>query len=115
MFSRFFIERPIFATVLSIVIVVAGATALISLPIAEYPNLSPPTIKVTAIYPGADAQVIASTVAAPIEQEVNGVEGMLYMSSTCSGDGTYTLSITFETGCRSRHRVGTGSEPGRSS
>ena len=98
MFSRFFIERPIFATVLSIVIVVAGATALLGLPIAEYPNLSPPTIQVKAIYPGADAQVIASTVATPIEQEVNGVEGMLYMNSTCSGDGTYTLSVTFETG-----------------
>lgn len=98
MLSKFFIDRPIFATVLSLVIMVAGGTALTGLPIAAYPDLAPPTISVTAIYPGADAQTIASTVAAPIEQEVNGVEGMLYMQSTCSGDGTYTLNVTFETG-----------------
>ena len=98
MLSRFFIARPIFATVLSLVIVVAGGTALLGLPIAAYPDLAPPTISVNAVYPGADAETIASTVAAPIEQEVNGVEGMLYMQSTCSGDGTYTLNITFETG-----------------
>ncbi|MEE9130445.1 MAG: multidrug efflux RND transporter permease subunit [Phycisphaerales bacterium] len=98
MLSKFFISRPIFATVLSLLIVVAGGTALVSLPIAEYPDLAPPTISVTAVYPGADAETIALTVAAPIEQEVNGVEGMLYMRSTCSGDGTYTLNVTFETG-----------------
>lgn len=98
MLSRFFIQRPIFATVLSIVIVLVGLVSLISLPIAEYPDLSPPMIKVSALYPGADAQVIADTVASPIEQEVNGVEGMLYMSSTCSGDGSYNLSVTFQTG-----------------
>jgi len=96
--SRFFIHRPIFATVLSIVIVLLGVVSLLGLPVAEYPDLAPPQIKVTARYPGADAQVIADTVAAPIEQEVNGVEGMLYMSSTCSGDGSYSLAITFETG-----------------
>jgi len=96
--SKFFISRPIFATVLSLVIMVAGGTALLGLPIAEYPNLAPPTISVTAIYPGADAETIASTVAAPIEQEINGIEGMLYMQSTCSGDGTYGLNVTFETG-----------------
>ena len=96
--SRFFIERPIFAAVVSIVIVVAGIVSLLTLPIAEYPDLAPPTIEVSAVYPGADAQTIADTVAVAIEREVNGVEGMLYMSSTCSGDGTYKLTVTFQTG-----------------
>ncbi len=96
--SRFFIERPIFAAVVSIVIVVAGLVSLLTLPIAEYPDLAPPTIEVTAVYPGADAETIADTVAVSIEREVNGVEGMLFMSSTCSGDGTYKLTVTFETG-----------------
>ena len=96
--SRFFIERPIFAVVVSIVIMLAGIVALFTLPIAEYPDLAPPTIEVAATYPGADAQTIATTVATPIEREVNGVEGMLYMSSTCSGDGAYKLTVTFETG-----------------
>ncbi|MEL7484941.1 MAG: efflux RND transporter permease subunit, partial [Planctomycetota bacterium] len=98
MVSKFFIARPIFATVLSLVIVIAGVVSLGSLPIASYPDMSPPKISVTAIYPGADAQTIASTVASPIEQEINGVEGMMFMQSTCSGDGTYTLNVTFETG-----------------
>jgi hydrophobic/amphiphilic exporter-1 (mainly G- bacteria), HAE1 family len=96
--SRFFIERPIFATVVSLVFVIAGLTAIGVLPVAEYPELSPPTIEVEAIYPGADAQTIAQTVAVPIEQEVNGVEGMLYMSSTASNDGVYKLTVTFRTG-----------------
>jgi multidrug efflux pump subunit AcrB len=82
----------------SIVIVVAGLVSLLTLPIAEYPDLAPPTIEVSAVYPGADAETIADTVAVAIEREVNGVEGMLYMSSTCSGDGTYKLTVTFETG-----------------
>ena len=96
MLSKFFIDRPIFATVVSLVIITVGVVSLLGLPIAQYPNLAPPTISVTAVYPGADAQVVADTVAAPIEQEVNGVEGMIYMSSVSAGDGSYTLTITFE-------------------
>ena len=98
MFSRFFIDRPIFASVLSIVIMLAGGIALFTLPIAQYPEITPPTVEVSAIYPGANAQVVADTVAAPIEQQVNGVEDMLYMSSQCTNDGTYTLTVTFKLG-----------------
>lgn len=98
MLSRFFIHRPIFATVLSIVVITMGLTSLVKLPIAQYPDLAPPTIAVQANYPGANSSVVAETVAAPIEQEVNGVEGMLYMSSISASDGSYTLTITFEPG-----------------
>jgi len=98
MFARFFIERPIFAAVISIVIVLVGLVALATLPIAQYPEISPPTVEVRAVYPGANAVVLAETVAAPIEQEVNGVEGMIYMSSTSANDGTYVLTVTFELG-----------------
>ena len=98
MFSRFFINRPIFASVLSIVIVLAGSIALFTLPVAQYPDIAPPTVEVSASYPGADAQVVADTVAAPIEQQVNGVEGMMYMSSQCTNDGNYTLTVTFKQG-----------------
>ena len=98
MFSRFFIHRPIFASVLSIIITLAGGIAMWTLPVAQYPEIAPPTVEVSASYPGADARVVADTVAAPIEQQVNGVEGMLYMSSQCTNDGTYTLTITFELG-----------------
>src|SRR6516164_6783989 len=98
MFSRFFINRPIFASVLSIVIVLGGGVALFTLPIAQYPEITPPTVEVSASYPGANAQVVADTVAAPIEQQVNGVEGMMYMSSQCTNDGNYTLTVTFKPG-----------------
>jgi len=98
MLSRFFINRPIFAAVVSIVIVIAGFVTLVSLPVAMYPEISPPTISVSTAYPGANAAVVAETVAAPIEQEINGVEGMLYMSSTCSNNGAYSLTITFDIG-----------------
>jgi multidrug efflux pump subunit AcrB len=96
MFSRFFIDRPIFASVLSIIITLAGGIAVWTLPIAQYPEITPPTVEVSAYYPGANAQVVADTVAAPIEQQVVGVENMLYMSSQCTNDGTYTLTITFK-------------------
>lgn len=98
MFSRFFIERPIFASVISIVLVIAGVVALAGLPIAQYPEITPPTVEVKAVYPGANAEVVAETVAAPIEQQVNGVENMLYMSSVSASDGSYTLTVTFEVG-----------------
>src|SRR5947199_625153 len=98
MFSRFFINRPIFASVLSIVITLAGGIALFTLPVAQYPDIAPPTVEVSAVYPGANAQVVADTVAAPIEQQVNGVEGMMYMSSQCTNDGNYTLTVTFKPG-----------------
>ncbi|MCB1101492.1 MAG: efflux RND transporter permease subunit, partial [Kiritimatiellae bacterium] len=98
MFSHFFIRRPIFAGVVSIVITLIGGFSLLSLPIARYPEISPPTVTVSAVYPGADAQTVADTVATPIEQQVNGVENMLYMKSVCGNDGSYTLTITFASG-----------------
>ncbi|MGO9598838.1 MAG: efflux RND transporter permease subunit [Isosphaeraceae bacterium] len=98
MFSRFFIDRPIFASVLSIMITLAGGITLFTLSVAQYPEITPPTVEVSAFYPGANAQVVADTVAAPIEQQVNGVENMMYMSSQCTNDGTYILTVTFKPG-----------------
>src|SRR5437016_3482238 len=98
MLARFFIDRPVLAWVISVVIVLLGAVAMGFLPVAEYPEITPPTVRVTANYPGANAQVVADTVAAPIEQQVVGVEGMLYMSSQSNNDGSYTLDVTFELG-----------------
>ncbi|NIA69136.1 multidrug efflux RND transporter permease subunit [Pelagibius litoralis] len=98
MFSQFFIQRPIFASVISIVIVIAGIVTVFGLPIEQFPEITPPTVQVSAAYPGANAQVVAETVASPIEQQVNGVEGMIYMSSTSASDGSYSLTVTFEVG-----------------
>ena len=98
MFSHFFIHRPIFAVVLSVVITLAGGIAVFTLPIAQYPQITPATIQISATYPGANAVVVSETVAAPIEQQVNGVEGMMYMSSQCNNDGNYTLTVTFKLG-----------------
>src|SRR3954462_4220492 len=98
MLSRFFIDRPIFATVLSVVITLIGGIALLYLPVAQYPRITPPAVVVSISYPGANSQVVADTVAAPIEQQVNGVEGMLYMSSQMGNDGSYSLTVTFDIG-----------------
>jgi hydrophobe/amphiphile efflux-1 (HAE1) family protein len=98
MISRFFIDRPIFATVLSIIITLAGLAALFNLPVAQYPNITPPTISVSATYPGATAEVLQQAVAAPIEEQINGVENMLYMSSSSSSSGSVSITVTFETG-----------------
>src|SRR5437763_12334515 len=95
---QFFITRPVFAAVLSVLITLAGLLALTQLPIAQYPDVVPPQVVVTATYPGADARTVSETVAAPIEQQVNGVEGMLYMEAQATNDGNMRLTVTFKTG-----------------
>src|SRR6266513_1746777 len=98
LFSHFFIDRPIFASVLSIVIFLAGAVSAVNLPLAQYPPITPPTIWVSCNYPGANAHDVADSVAAPIEQQINGVEDMLYMVSQSNNDGSYNLTVTFKPG-----------------
>src|SRR5256884_2003970 len=98
MFSRIFIDRPIFAAVLSLFIVIAGLAAMRTLPIAQYPEIAPPVVTVTASYPGASASVIEQTVAAPIENAINGVEHMIYMSSTSTSNGQVQIPVTFDIG-----------------
>ncbi|MGH8686931.1 MAG: efflux RND transporter permease subunit, partial [Burkholderiales bacterium] len=98
MFSRFFIDRPIFAAVISVFIVIAGLAAMRTLPIAQYPEIAPPVVTVSAVYPGASAQVIEQTVAAPLENQINGVEDMIYMSSTSTSQGAVQIQVTFDIG-----------------
>lgn len=97
MFSKFFIDRPIFATVIALLMVLGGLLTVKTLPVAQYPDITPPTVFVMASYPGADAKTVAEVIGVPLEQQVNGVEGMMYMSSSCS-DGSYMLQVTFENG-----------------
>ena len=98
MFSRYFIDRPIFAFVIGIFICLAGLAAMRSLPVAQYPEIAPPVVQVMAMYPGASAEVLEQTVAAPLENAITGVEGMMYMSSTSTSSGMTTIFITFEIG-----------------
>src|SRR5438045_8134522 len=94
--SHFFIDRPIFACVRSIVFVILGAVAYARLPVAQYPEIAPPIINVTGQYPGASADIVASTVVAPIEEQINGVENMLYMSSNSTADGRFSIAVSFD-------------------
>src|SRR5262250_1743512 len=98
MISKFFIERPVLANVIAILTILIGAVALYDLPIAQYPDVVPPTVQVTTRYPGASARTLLDTVALPIEQQVNGVEGMIYMQSYSGADGSYSLTVTFKIG-----------------
>src|SRR5436190_16475879 len=97
-FSRFFIERPIFASVLAIIITLAGLVAATALPISQYPEIAPPTATITASYPGASAETLAKTVAAPIEEQLSGVEGLSYFNSSSTSDGSLTITVTFDIG-----------------
>src|SRR6202521_2463521 len=96
--SHFFIDRPIFASVVSIVIVILGAVAFARLPVAQYPEIAPPIINISGQYPGASAEVVSSTVVAPIEEQINGVENMLYVSSNSTGDGRFSIAVSFDLG-----------------
>jgi len=96
--AHFFIDRPVFAIVLSTVAIIAGSIAVYTLPIAQYPQIAPPTVTVAATYPGANAQIVAKTVATPIEEQINGVENMLYMSSQSTNTGNLNLTVTFKVG-----------------
>ena len=98
MISKFFIERPVLANVIAIITMIWGAISLYNLPVSKYPEIAPPTIQVTTIYPGASAETIGKTVGIPIEQAVNGAENAIYQSSTSGSDGTYILTITFKLG-----------------
>jgi len=97
-FSHFFIERPRFAAVISCMMVIFGLLSYFNLPVSQYPEISPPQVQVIAAYPGANAETIAETVATPLEQEINGVQGMIYMASQATNNGTMDLSVTFEPG-----------------
>src|SRR3954463_3887548 len=96
--SHFFIDRPIFAAVESIIFVILGGVAYLRLPVAQYPEIAPPIITVNGQFPGASAETVAETVVAPIEQQINGVEGMLYLSSNSTADGKFAISVTFDIG-----------------
>src|SRR6187431_57840 len=98
MLARIFINRPVLACVFSVVILLLGGIAAGLLPVAEYPQVTPPMVRVSAVYPGANARVVADTIAAPIEQQINGVENMMYMSSQSNNDGSYSLTVTFKLG-----------------
>ena len=105
---NFFIHRPIFASSIAIIMVLAGAIALQFLPVAQLPEVTPPQVVVSATYPGASAQVVANTLTTPLEQQINGVPGMIYMSSVSANDGSATITITFKVGCRARSRRAVG-------
>ena len=96
--SHFFIDRPIFAAVVSVVFLIVGGVAYSRLPIAQYPEIAPPTINVSGQYPGANADIVASTVVTPIEQQINGVENMIYMSSNSTADGRFSIDVSFDLG-----------------
>ena len=111
--SKFFIERPILANVIAIVTILLGAVCLYTLPVAQYPQIVPPTIQVTCSYAGASAEVVANTIGIPIEAAVNGVENSIYMQSTSGSDGSYTLTVTFAVGTDLEHFAGAGPERGQ--
>src|SRR5713226_6434661 len=111
MISDFFIARPVLANVLAILMIVVGAVALFTLPVAQYPEVVPPTVQVSTRYPGASARTVIDAVALPIEQQVNGVEGMIYMQSFSSADGSYSLTVTFKIGV-DLNIAGPGAESG---